>query len=161
MRLAILTIFCISIVSCAPQHARRVTYSIGNSYSEVKTKLTDRQNSQVEENVSFTGRVVGRVTVSAIEVVPNNKAVFVKKSYAIDMGTVPEYEATLYAKSNGSRVVVKELKGPFVYDGARWFTRNKLGNLKVIDSWIEEVFDVESRVVDEDLDSAPLYLRFW
>jgi maltodextrin utilization protein YvdJ len=149
-----LSLLCLSFVSCAPQYARRVTYTLGNSYPEVKRKLTEHQNSEIR---SFS-LIQDRITVSADETIEGKRSEFRMNRSAFDIGVVPVYEGILTAKQRGSVFTIKEGKAPTVaYDGPRALTGNKLGSLKELDSWVTSNLDVRARIVDEDTDSQPLY----
>jgi hypothetical protein len=141
-------------VSCADQYARRVTYQLGNSYSDARGKLTSYHQGRVSNFSLFQDKVM----VSAAETVPGQESQFSLTRWAPDIGTVPSYSSVLKREGNKCEYVVIERANPKVaFDGPRALTGDTLGPLKSIDKWVTGNLVVISREVGTDAGSGPIH----
>jgi hypothetical protein len=141
-------------VSCADQYARRVTYQLGNSYSDARGKLTSYHQSQISSFSLFKDKT----SVSAAETVPGQESQFSLTFWAPDIGTVPSYSSVLKRAGSKCEYVVTEQANPgVVYDGPRALTGDTLGPLKAIDKWVTGNLVVISREVGTDSGSGPIH----
>ncbi|MES2439081.1 MAG: hypothetical protein V4584_08435 [Verrucomicrobiota bacterium] len=142
------------LVSCTDQYARRVTYQLGNGYSDARGKLDSYHQGKVRSFNPFQDKV----TVSAFETVPGQQSRFSLTVWAPDIGTVPRYESVLTRQGDRCRFVVTEHGNPgIVYDGPRALTGDTLGPLKPLDKWVTGNLVVISREVGTDTGTGPIH----